>query len=33
MNSNKIKAMKIKADDIAEALKDSKEVEVSKDHK
>ena len=25
--------MKIKADDIAEALKDSKEVEVSKDHK
>lgn len=33
MNCNKIKQMKIKAEDVAEAVKGSTEVEVSEDHK
>ena len=33
MNCNKIKQMKLKTDDIVEAVKDSTQVELSKDHK
>lgn len=33
MNCNKIKQLKIKIDDIVEAVKDSDQVEISKDHK
>ena len=33
LNCNKIKQMKVKTDDIVEAIKDSDQVEVSADHK